>query len=108
VFLGLTEVINQFCQHEITKTVIWRFLWIGLTEANVLSKKHRVIMKNFQTEMLVNNRKLPLNHFVQETLANIMIGFLRTLKETEEFPDSIEIKISKLPRVIEVDAHTYP
>jgi hypothetical protein len=37
-----------------------------------------------------------------------MIGFLRTLKETEEFPDSIEIKISKLPRVIEVDAHTYP
>lgn len=73
-----------------------------------MSKKHRVIKKNFQTEMLVNNRKLPLNHFVQETLANIMIGFLRTLKETEEFPDSIEIKISKLPRVIEVDAHTYP
>lgn len=73
-----------------------------------MSKKHRVMKKNFQTEMRVNNRKLPLNHFVQETLANIMIGFLRTLKETEEFPDSIEIKINKLPRVIEVDAHTYP
>jgi hypothetical protein len=108
MFLGLGEVINQFCQHEITKTVICRSLWIGLTEANVLSRKHRVMKKNFQTEMRVNNRKLPLNHFVQETLANMIVGFLRTLKETEEFPDSIEIKISKLPKVVDVDAHTYP
>lgn len=73
-----------------------------------MSKKHRTMKKNFQTEMRVNNRKLPLNHFVQETLANIMIGFLRTLKETGEFPDSIEIKINKLPKAVDVDAHTYP
>ncbi len=73
-----------------------------------MSNKHRVLKKNFQTEMRVNNRKLPLNHFVQETLANVMIGFLRTLKETEELPDSIEVKISKLPKAVDVDAHTYP
>lgn len=73
-----------------------------------MSKKHRVMKKHFQTEMRVNKRKLPLNHFVQDTLANILVGFLRTLKETEEFPDSIEIKINKLSKAIEVDAHTYP
>lgn len=73
-----------------------------------MSKAHRVMKKNFETEMRVNNRKLPLNHFVQETLANMMVGFLRTLKETEGSPDSIEIKISKLPKVVEVDAHKYP
>ncbi len=64
--------------------------------------------KNFETEMSVNNRKLPLNHFVQETLANMMIGFLKTLKETGESPKRIELKIMKLPRPMDVDAHTYP
>ncbi len=64
--------------------------------------------KNFETEMSVNNRKLPLNHFVQETLANMMIGFLKTLKETGESPKRIELKIMKLPRPKDVDAHTYP
>lgn len=73
-----------------------------------MSKKHRAMKKSFQTEMWVNNRKLPLNHFVQETLANVMVGFLRTLKETEELPGSIEIKINKLPKAVDVDAHTYP
>jgi hypothetical protein len=37
-----------------------------------------------------------------------MVGFLRTLKETEELPGSIEIKINKLPKAVDVDAHTYP
>jgi len=64
--------------------------------------------KNFETEMWVNNRKLPLNHFVQETLANMTIGLLKTLKELEESPRSIEIKIKKLTKPIGVDAHTYP
>lgn len=68
-----------------------------------------MLKKNFETEMRVNNAKLPLNYFVQETLANIMIGFLKTLKEVgEEAPTSIEIRIKKLPKQIEVDAHTYP
>jgi len=58
--------------------------------------------------MWVNNRKLPLNHFVQETLANMMVGFLKTLKEAEESPKNIEIKIKKLSKQMEVDAHTYP
>jgi len=73
-----------------------------------LSSKHRVLKKNFETEMWVNNRKLPLNHFVQETLANIMVGFLKGLKELEESPRNIEIKIKKLAKPMDVDAHTYP
>jgi hypothetical protein len=68
-----------------------------------------MLKKNFETEMRVNNVRLPLNYFVQETLANVMIGFLKTLKEVgEEAPTSIEIRIKKLPKQVEVDAHTYP
>jgi len=68
-----------------------------------------MLKKNFETEMRVNNVRLPLNYFVQETLANLMIGFLKTLKEVgEEAPTSIEIRIKKLPKQVEVDAHTYP
>lgn len=74
----------------------------------VLSAKHRAFKKNFETEMWVNNRKLPLNHFLQETLANVMTGFLRTFKDMDEPPKNIEIKIKKLPKPMSVDAHTYP
>lgn len=73
-----------------------------------MSAKHRTMKKSFETEMKVNGRKLPLNHFVQETLANMMVGFLKTLKDMEEPPKSIEIKINKLAKTIGVDAHTYP
>jgi hypothetical protein len=46
---------------------------------------------------------------MQETLANMMLGFLKTLKQAEaEAPTSLEIKIKKLPKQVEVDAHTYP
>jgi hypothetical protein len=68
-----------------------------------------MIKKSFVTDMRVNNVRLPLNHFVQETLANMMVGFVKTLKEVgEEAPTSIEIRIKKLPKQVEVDAHTYP
>ena len=68
-----------------------------------------MLKKNFETEMRVNNIRLPLNHFVQETLANMMVGFIRTLKEVgEEAPMNIEIRIKKLSKQVEVDAHTYP
>lgn len=67
-----------------------------------------MLKKNFETEMRVNGIRLPLNHFVQETLANMMIGFLKTLKEAGEgAPASIEIRIKRLPKQVEVDAHTY-
>jgi len=49
-----------------------------------------------------------LNHFVQETVANVMVGFSKTLKGSETSPQSIEVKIKKLRKQIEVDAHTYP
>jgi hypothetical protein len=46
---------------------------------------------------------------MQETLANMMIGFVKTLKQVEgETPTSLEIGIKKLPKQVEVDAHTYP
>ncbi|NIU80897.1 hypothetical protein GWN63_01420 [Candidatus Bathyarchaeota archaeon] len=64
--------------------------------------------KNFETEMVVNNCRVPLNHFIQETLANMMVGFLKTLKELEESPTKIEIKIKRLTKPVDVDAHTYP
>jgi hypothetical protein len=55
--------------------------------------------KSFETEIRVNNARMPLNHFVQESLANMMVGFLKTLKEVrEEEPTSIEIRIKKLPK----------
>jgi hypothetical protein len=68
-----------------------------------------VLKKNFETEIRVDKVTLPLNHFVQETLANIMIGFLKTPKQVEdEEPTTIEIRIKKLPKQVEVDAHKYP
>jgi len=74
----------------------------------VLVPKHRVFKKNFETEIWVNNSKLPLNHFIQETLANMMTGLLKTLKELDEPPRTIDIKIKKLAKSTTVDAHTYP
>ena len=74
----------------------------------ILSSKHKSFKKNFETEFRANGLKLPLNHFVQETLANMMIGFMKTLKESTENPRNIEIKIRKLAESIDVDAHTYP
>ncbi|MCW4051638.1 MAG: hypothetical protein NWE78_00325 [Candidatus Bathyarchaeota archaeon] len=73
-----------------------------------MSSDHRILKKNFETEIRVNEHKLALNHFVQETLANVIIGFLRTLKHSEEMPWNIEITITRLSEQIDVDAHTYP
>ena len=74
-----------------------------------MSSKHRTFVKSFETEMRVDNVRLPLNHFVQEALANMMIGFSKTLKHVEEdAPSSIELRIRRLPKQVEVDAHTYP
>jgi hypothetical protein len=64
--------------------------------------------KNFETELWVNDRKVPLNHFVQEIIANIMVGFVKTLKELEGPPHSIKIETKRLAKSIGVDAHTYP
>jgi hypothetical protein len=74
----------------------------------VLGESHRTVKKSFETEMWVNGQKLPLNHFVQETIANIMLGFSKTLKGLDAIPEKIEVKIKKLPKPVEVDAHTYP
>ena len=64
--------------------------------------------KKFVTEILVNGEKLPLNHFIQETIANMLIGFLKNLKEVDEVEKTIEVKIRKLDKITKVDAHTYP
>jgi hypothetical protein len=76
---------------------------------NFLEESHRVIKKNFETEMYVDGNKLPLNNFVQETIGNIMIGVSKTLKGLEVTePELIEIKIKKLKKPVDVDAHIYP
>ena len=74
----------------------------------VLGESHRTVKKNFETEMWVDGQKLPLNHFVQETVANIMLGFSKTLKGLDTAPEKMEVKIKKLAKPVEVDAHTYP
>jgi hypothetical protein len=76
---------------------------------NFLEESHRFIKKNFETEMYVDGNKLPLNNFVQETIGNIMIGVSKTLKGLEATePELIEIKIKKLRKPVNVDAHIYP
>ena len=74
----------------------------------VLVEKHRIIRKNFETEFWVDGKQLPLNHMMQETIGNIMIGFSKTLKGSEESAEKIEVKIKKLHQAVDVDAHTYP
>jgi hypothetical protein len=74
----------------------------------VLFDSHKTVKKNFETELWVDGKQLPLNHMMQETIANIMTGFSKTLKGVDEAPETIEVKIKKLPKTMEVDAHTYP
>ena len=69
---------------------------------------HNRVKKNFETEMWVDGKQLALNHMMQETIANVMIGWSKTLKGTDDKPQLIEIKIKKLDQPKEVDAHTYP
>jgi hypothetical protein len=65
--------------------------------------------KTFETEMYVDGVKLPLNNFVQETVGNIMNGFSKTLKGLDPTePDLIEVRIRRLPKPADVDAHIYP
>lgn len=73
-----------------------------------MGEHHREFDKNFQTEIKINGKKLPLNHFIQETVANVIVGLLKTLKEVDEAEESIEIKIKKMKETKTVDAHTYP
>ena len=73
-----------------------------------MGESHKIVKKNFETEMWVDGKKLPLNHFVQETIANVMVGFSKTLKEMDAAPEKIEVKIKKLAKPVEADAHTYP
>ena len=73
-----------------------------------LGESHRVVKKYFETELWVDGKKLPLNHMMQETLANVLSGFSKTLKGTDSAPESIEVKVKKLRQPVNVDAHTYP
>ena len=73
-----------------------------------MSVHHREFDKEFQTEIKINGKQLSLNYFIQETLANTIIGFLKTLKEVHENEKIIEIKIEKMKEIKKVDAHTYP
>ena len=73
-----------------------------------MSAPHREFDKNFKTEIKVNGKTLPLNYFIQETVANMIVGLLKTLKEVDETEQLIEIKIKKMKETQSVDAQTYP
>ena len=73
-----------------------------------MGESHRIVSKNFETEMWVDRKKVPLNHMMQETIANIMMGFSKTLKGLDVAPETVEVKIKKLSQPKDVDAHTYP
>jgi hypothetical protein len=73
-----------------------------------LGESHRIVKKSFETEIWVDGKKLPLNHMMQETLANVVLGFSKTLKGTDVAPESVEVKVKKLTNPVSVDAHTYP
>ncbi len=73
-----------------------------------MGESHRIIEKNFETEIWVDGTKLPLNYMMQETLANILEGYTKTLKGKGENIETINVKVKKLHKPVEVDAHTYP
>lgn len=73
-----------------------------------MDENHRVVKKFFDTEIWVDGKKLPLNNMMQETLANVVLGFSKTLKGTDAMPESVEVKVKKLTKPASVDAHTYP
>jgi len=75
---------------------------------NSLEEKHRIMRKSFETKMLVDGKELPLNNFVQETIGNIMAGFSKSLKGIDTESELIEVRITRLHKPINVDAHIYP
>jgi len=74
----------------------------------VLVETHRVLSKNFEAELWIDGVKLPLNNMMQETLANTIEGFSKTLNGTDTAPRAIEVKIKRLQKPLNVDAHVYP
>ncbi len=64
--------------------------------------------RGFETELWVDGKQLALNNMMQETLANVLLGFSKTLKGSDEAPRTVEVKVKKLPKPVDVDAHTYP
>ena len=74
----------------------------------VLSVDHKEVSRNYETKIWVDGKNLPLNNMMQETLANVVLGFSKTLKGTDFAPESVEVKVKKLAKPKSVDAHTYP
>ena len=73
-----------------------------------LVEGHRVVKKGFGTEMWVDGNQLSLNNMMQETLANVLLGFAKTLKGADADPKTVDVKIKRLTEPHKVDAHTYP
>jgi hypothetical protein len=75
---------------------------------NFLEEKHRIMKKTFETKMSIDGKELPLNNFVQETIGNIITGFSKSLKGLDVESELIEVKIKRLNKPLDVDAHVYP
>jgi hypothetical protein len=46
------------------------------------------------TNLTVNERKIPLKDFMQEMLANIILGYMKTTKGVPENIENIKIEIN--------------
>ena len=88
--------------------MIYQFRKLALSGEKVLGEKHRIMKKSFNTEMYVDGKKLPLNNFVQETIGNIMAGFCKSLKGLDMAPELIEVRIKRVEKPTDVDAHLCP
>ena len=86
----------------------YQFKKTEILVVDFLENKHRILKKTFEVEMKIDGKSLPLNNFVQETIGNIMAGFSKSLKWMEPEPQTIEVKIKRLPAAADVDAHVYP
>ncbi len=73
-----------------------------------MTSNHRAFKKNYLTEIWVDGSKLPLNNFMQETVANMMIGLMKGFKQMEQPPKTVEMKIKQIAKPKNVDAHSYP
>lgn len=73
-----------------------------------MDSSSHTMKKEFVTEIVIDGVPLPLNNYIQETLANMLMGFTKTLKEVGEPPSTLEIRIRKLGRPVTTDPHEYP
>lgn len=55
--------------------------------------ENKVEKNNFEVEVWADGKSLPLNHMMQELIANVSLALSKSLKGLEKTPETFEIKI---------------